>query len=154
MNPRAACRLATLGFDQVYDYVPGKVDGLARSLPREGENAKERRTVDGARDDVVTVRMDERMGDVRARVEASPYGSAFVLSERGAVLGRLRKAALEAHPDARAEDVMHPGPSTVRAHMPLDTLRNRLEKRNLTTTVVATPEGVLLRVVRRADRGT
>lgn len=153
MSPRAACRLATLGFDQVYDYVPGKVDWLARGLPREGENANERRAIDAARDDVVTVRMDERMGDVRPRVEASPYGFAFVVAERGAVLGRLRKAALEGDPDARAEDVMDPGPSTVRAHMPLDTLRNRLEKRNLTTAVVTTPDGVLLGAVRRADLG-
>jgi Mg/Co/Ni transporter MgtE len=153
MSPRAACRLATLGFDQVYDYVPGKVDWLARGLPREGENANERRAIDAARDDVVTVRMDERMGDVRPRVEASPYGFAFVVAEGGAVLGRLRKAALEGDPDARAEDVMDPGPSTVRAHMPLDTLRNRLEKRNLTTAVVTTPEGALLGAVRRADLG-
>ena len=39
MSPRAVCRLEALGFQQVYDYVPGKVDWLARGLPREGEKA-------------------------------------------------------------------------------------------------------------------
>jgi rhodanese-related sulfurtransferase len=37
MSPRAACRLDTLGFEHVYDYMPGKFDCLARGLPREGE---------------------------------------------------------------------------------------------------------------------
>ena len=32
MSPRAACRLAALGFEQVYDYMPSKVDWLARGL--------------------------------------------------------------------------------------------------------------------------
>ena len=43
MSPRAACRLETLGFSEVYDYVAGKADWLARGLPREGEKAGERR---------------------------------------------------------------------------------------------------------------
>lgn len=48
MSPRAACRLATLGFEQIYDYVAGKSDWLARGLPREGEKAAESRAVDFA----------------------------------------------------------------------------------------------------------
>jgi hypothetical protein len=39
MSPRAACRLDTLGFEHVYDYMPGKVDWLARNLPVEGTAA-------------------------------------------------------------------------------------------------------------------
>ena len=34
MSPRAACRLDTLGFEHVYDYLTGKYDWLARGLPR------------------------------------------------------------------------------------------------------------------------
>lgn len=37
MSPRAACRLETLGFHHVYDYMPGMADWLARGLPREGD---------------------------------------------------------------------------------------------------------------------
>lgn len=151
MSPRAACRLEALGFMPVYDYVPGKVDWLARGLPREGDNAGERRAVDAARDDVVTARLDDRVGDVRPRVDASPYGFAFVTADDGTLLGRLRKAALDGDPNARCEDVMDSGPSTVRADTPLDDLRDRLDKRGLTTAVVTTPEGVLMGVVRRGD---
>jgi hypothetical protein len=36
MRPRAAWWLERLGFPQVYDYVPGKMDWLSFSLPHEG----------------------------------------------------------------------------------------------------------------------
>jgi hypothetical protein len=151
MSPRAACRLEALGFKQVYDYLPGKVDWLARGLPREGEKAGQRRAVDVARDDAATCGPKERMGEVRPRVEASPYGFGLVVSERGTLLGRLRKVALDDDPSSRAEDVMEPGPSTIRADTPLDQLHDRLDRRGLKTAVVTTPEGVLLGVVRRDD---
>ena len=151
MSPRAACRLETLGFSRVYDYVPSKVDWLARGLPREGTKAAERRAIDAVRDDVVTARLHEPVGEVRARVAASDYGFAFVVAPGRTLLGRLRKAALEADPDALAEELMDAGPSTVRADTPLHELRERLEKRDLKTAVVTNPEGVLLGVVRRGD---
>ena len=39
MSPRAACRLATIGFQAVYDDMPSKVDWLARGLQMEGQGA-------------------------------------------------------------------------------------------------------------------
>ena len=36
MSPRAACRLESLGFGEVYDYVAGKLDWMAAGLPTEG----------------------------------------------------------------------------------------------------------------------
>ena len=151
MSPRAACRLAALGFEAVYDYLPGKADWLARGLPREGAKAGEHRAGDVARDDVVTCALDERIADIRARVEASPYGFALVTSPGGTLLGRLGRTALEAAPDATAEELMEPGPPTVRADTALAELRDRLDRRNRRTAVVTTPEGVLLGVVRRDD---
>lgn len=151
MSPRAACRLETLGFEHVYDYVPGKTDWLARRLQREGDSAKEQRAGDLARDDVVTARLGESVEEIRPRVEASPYGFGFVVAEDGTLLGRLRKAALKSAPQATAESVMEPGPSTIRADTALDGLRKRLEERGLKTAVVTTPEGKLLGVVRLSD---
>jgi len=151
MSPRAACRLEALGFQEVYDYVPGKVDWLARGLPRQGAKATEKRAVDVVRHDVVTVRLNQRMADVRPRVGASPYGFALVVAQDGTVLGRLRKAALHGEPGARVEEVMEPGPATVRADTSLNTLRERLDERDLTTAVVTTPEGVLMGMIRRKD---
>ena len=151
MSPRAACRLATLGFTQVYDYMPGKVDWLARGLPREGEKASEPRAVDVARDDVVTCALTGRIGDVRERVEASPYRFAFVVTEDGVLLGRLRRAALEGDERLTAEEVMEAGPSTVRADTPPSELAERLDRRDLKTAVITDPEGRLMGLVRRED---
>jgi hypothetical protein len=149
MSPRAACRLATIGFKEIYDYMPGKVDWMARGLPLEGEKAGQPRAIDMAHTDAVTCGLKDAIGAVRQRVAQSPYGFAFVLDHDGVLLGRLRKAALEANPATKAEEVMEPGPSTTRPDLPPDELLARLERANLTTAVLTDPEGRLLGVVRR-----
>jgi Mg/Co/Ni transporter MgtE len=151
MSPRAACQLETLGFGQVFDYVEGKADWLARGLPTEGERAGERRAGQLARRDAATCRLSERMGDVRPRVDASPYGFALVVTDGDVLLGRLRRAALEGDPDQRAEDMMEAGPSTIRMDTALDALAERLERSGLKTAVVSTPDGALVGLVRRDD---
>ena len=151
MSPRAACRLETLGFARVYDYVLGKADWLAHGLPTEGDQAGVPRAKDLLRDDVVTAQLNEPVGAVRERVARSPYGFAFVLAQDGTLLGRLRKAALDGDPDAAAQLVMEAGPSTVRADTKLEKLAERMRNHNLQAMVVTTPEGRLLGVVRRDD---
>ena len=151
MSPRAACRLATLGFTDVYDYVAGKADWLARGLPVEGTRAADPSVREFARDDVASCRLDERVGSVRSRVEASPFGFALVLSESGVLLGRLRAAALDGDPDALAGDVMEPGPSTIRPDTPPNALLERLRSRGLRHAIVTTPDGELVGVVSRVE---
>jgi predicted transcriptional regulator len=65
------------------------------------------------------------------------------------LLGRLRKAALDGDPDAVAEAVMEAGPSTVRPDTSLEELVGGMQKANLTTTLVSTPEGVFMGLLRR-----
>ena len=151
MSPRAACRLATLGFEHVYDYALGKVDWMARALPVQGDKAATPRAIDFARPDVVTCSPEERVDSIRPRVEASPHGFAFVTSADGVLFGRLRKATLEGDPQRRAGDVMEPGPSTSRPDLDPGELLTKLRKADLTTAVLSDPEGRLLGVVRRAD---
>ena len=151
MSPRAACRLEALGFAEVYDYVSGKADWLARGLPREGDNAGEPRAVDLLVDDVVACALAEPIADIRERVAESRYGFAFVVSPNRVMLGRLRRAALEGDPHLVAEEVMEPGPSTIRADSQLEPLAERMRRRDLTALPVTTPEGELLGVVRRDD---
>jgi CBS domain-containing protein len=131
--------------------MPGKVDWLARALPTEGEEAGVRRAHHLVVQDVVTCTLDERIEAVRERVAESRYRFAFVVSGGGVLLGRLRRAALEGDAAARAEDVMEPGPSTIRADMQREPLLERMRRRDLTGLPVTDPEGRLLGLVRRDD---
>jgi CBS-domain-containing membrane protein len=151
MSPRAACRLQLLGFVEVYDYVAGKADWLATGLATEGNQAQLPRAKDVLRHDAVIARPEEPVGLVAGRVARSPYGFALVVAQDTTLLGRLRKAALDGDPAARAEQVMEAGPSTIRADRPLTELAERLRSRALRTAVVAAPDGKLLGVVRRID---
>jgi hypothetical protein len=146
MSPRAACRLEALGFTELYDYVTGKADWLARALPTEGDEPRPPRVADLPRDDVATAEPHERIADVLPRVHGSPYRFALVTSRGRVLLGRLRRAALEGDPAATAEQVMEAGPSTIRPDTEATALARRLRTRELTTAVVTDPDGVLLGV--------
>jgi CBS domain-containing protein len=136
----------------VHDYVPGKVDWLARALPVQGELAQARTAGKLAKADVVTVPLDAPIGDARQRVAESPYGFGLVVHDGDIVLGRLRMSAMkEAPDDARAEEVMSPGPSTVRADTEADELAKKLDDKGLKTALVTNPEGRLIGVVMRKD---
>jgi CBS-domain-containing membrane protein len=100
---------------------------------------------------VVTRRLDDRVGPLREEIERSPYGFALVTTITGVLLGRLRFSALGDDPDARAEDVMEPGPSTVRADTPAGELAGRLAEQSLKTAIVTTPQGRLIGVARREE---
>jgi rhodanese-related sulfurtransferase len=152
MSPRAACWLTTMGFTRVHDYAFGKVDWLAHGLPAEGAHADRPTAGHLARRDAVTCSIEDRARDVLARVVASPYGFALVLSPAGVLLGRLRRSVLETVGEADGiESIIEPGPSTIRAHLTSDELRRRAEESGVRTLVVTTPGGVLLGVVRRDD---
>jgi rhodanese-related sulfurtransferase len=152
MSPRAASWLTTMGFTRVHDYAFGKVDWLAHGLPAEGTHADRPTAGRLARRDAVTCSIEEQARDVLARVVASPYGFALVLSPAGVLLGRLRRSILETAGDADGiESIVEPGPSTIRSHLTGDELRERLEDSAVRTLVVTTPGGVLLGVVRRDD---
>ena len=151
MSPRAACRLETLGFAEVYDYAAGKVDWLAHNLPVEGEDAAPPTAGRVARDDVVRLTLDDRVGEVRERIVASPYGFGLVVSAGDVLLGRLRGSALDCDPALSAEQVMEAGPSTVRPHTAAGDLARRLAERDLQWAIVTDPEGRLLGVARRED---
>lgn len=150
MSPRAACRLVTLGFEEVYDYAPGKVDWIANGLPVKGSWDQTATAGAFARMDVATCRLTDRAAVVRERLEASPYGFALVLADVGkTLLGRVRRSAIGEDPDVLAEELIEPGPSTVRAHVEAGELARRLRERDLRTAVVTAPDGRLLGVVRR-----
>lgn len=151
MSPRAAWRLESLGFGEVYDYGTGKQNWLASGLPVEGTNAEMVRSGGVARDDVPTCRLDERLGDVRGRVEASGFDTCVVVNEQRVVFGLLRPKHLEGDPDRSVERAMQPGPSTFRPHVSAAELGEYMVRHDLPSAPITTGEGVLVGLLLRED---
>src|SRR5712692_8131392 len=149
MSSRAAWRLETLGFTQVYRYEPGKSDWFANGLPIDGKGASVPRAGDVARRDVPTCSLGEHVGDARDRVRAAGWDTCLVVTDGNVVLGRLRKAELASDAAAVVDDVMEPGPTTIRPNAPLETLVPRLKERRVGATIVTVPSGRLIGVLFR-----
>jgi len=148
MSVRAAWRLETLGFEQVFRYGPGKEDWMAAGLPIEGSKASIPRVGSVARRDIPTCRLDERLGGVSARVLATGWDQCVVVNEGNIVLGRLRRPALEGDADAIVATVMEPGPVTYRPHVVAEDAARTLAERHVQSVLVTTGDGELIGVFR------
>ena len=128
----------------------GKLDWLAAGLPTEGTNAERPRAADVARADVPTCRLDERVERVRERVRAAGWDACVVVNDERVVLGLLRQEELE-RPEGRIEQVMRPGPSTFRPHVPIEELAHFMVAHDLPTSPITSSDGRLIGVLRRED---
>jgi CBS domain-containing protein len=151
LSPRAAWRLESFGFTQVYDYAAGKLDWLAAGLPTEGTNAERPRAGDVARRDVPTCNLDERLGDVRERVRAAGWDACVVVNQESVVLGLLRVKELEGDPDQRIEQGMRPGPSTFRPFVSIEEMAVFMGEHNLPNSPITTSDGKLVGLLVRED---
>ena len=104
-----------------------------------------------AREDVVTCTLRDEVGRIRELVTASPYPFALVKSADGILLGRLRASMLDCDPELHAEDVMEPGPSTVRPHKTAAGIAEQLAEKELRWAIVTTPHGELIGVAARTE---
>ncbi|MGH9231524.1 MAG: CBS domain-containing protein, partial [Acidimicrobiales bacterium] len=80
--------------------------------------------------------------------------SVVVVNDRGIVLGRVNPGRVEAADSTPVEDVMEPGPATVRAHEPLAPLLERMGHRGVDEVIVTTPQGELLGVIQHPVKTT
>jgi CBS domain-containing protein len=151
MSPRAAWRLESLGFTDVYDFAAGKAAWLAAGLPIEGTNATTARAGEHAHRDVPTCHLDEPLANVRERVRAAGWDTCIVVNQQRIVLGRLGRNTLATDDDQTVEDALCAGPSTIRPDTPLDAIVERLHEKNLTSALVTTLEGELIGVLRLED---
>lgn len=149
MSPRAAWRLEQLGYGPVYDYVAGKVDWMAAGLPTVRAEDAERRALDAADRDPPTIAPDARLDEATA---ADGKG-VIVINEHQIVLGHIPPSRLGDAGPRLAESVMDVGPTTVRAHEPLDPLLERMARRNVKEVIVTTPDGELSGAVYRSQSG-
>ncbi|HXF97576.1 MAG TPA: CBS domain-containing protein [Gaiellaceae bacterium] len=151
MSPRAASRLESIGFEQVYEYAAGKADWGSAGLPLEGENGSETRVGAYVRRDVPTCRLEDRLHDVCDELDATGWDTCFVVDEARVVLGRIGRRAIRRREDVTAEDAMTSGPSTVRPSMRLADAVARMRDQRLTNLPVTTSDGKLIGLLTRPD---
>jgi CBS domain-containing protein len=155
MSPRAAWRLEGLGFSEVYDYAPSKVDWFAAGLPMEGALAEVPTVGDVAHRDVPTCTPEEKVGEVRGRIRGTGWDRCWdrcvVVNEQRVVLGLLREKELASDPEAAAEKAMRAGPTTVRPDTPAGKMVERMQKRGAASVLVTTPDGELVGLMYRED---
>lgn len=145
MGPRAAWRLESLGFEDVYDYVGSKMDWVGAGLPFEGTRAGQPSLQTLAEGDVPTCSLDDTVGDVRARV--GDRGFCVVTNHARVVLGLVRAESLGTDDEQRIGGVSREGPKTIRPHLrPVDVLPE-IEKMSRPYLLVTNLDGTLVGVV-------
>src|SRR6266851_6554263 len=144
MSARAASRLATLGFSNVYRYQAGRADWFAAGLPREGRDARVPRVADVAEREVETCRLDERAGDVRHRVGSDGGKPLIVVDAERVVLGLVNSDALAGDPATPVEEVMDSAPVTFRPNVRAGEMPDYLKKQGVQHAIVTTSDGVLI----------
>src|SRR2546426_403793 len=144
MSARAAARLATLGFTDVYRYQAGKADWFAAGLPREGAEAHVPRVADVAERDVPTCGLHERVGDLQERVQTARRDVCVVVNAERIVLGIVEAEALSSDPATVVENIMKPDPVTFRPHLRTGEIPEYVRKRQVRHVLVTTSDGVLI----------
>lgn len=140
MSPRAANRLESLGFTEVYDYVAGKVDWCANSLPCEGGEAAVPRLGELAHPDVPTCEPHESTVDVRQRL--ADWDVAVVVDAHRVVLGIVRRDDMAE--GRKAGEVMREGPVTHRPDVPAADMAHQLLDHPVPRVLVTNGDGTLV----------
>jgi hypothetical protein len=98
---------------------------------------------------VPTCGLDDTVGV--ARQAAGEWGTCIVVNERRIVFGRMFKPELDGDPRRRVGDVMRPGTSTFRPNVSATEMREYMDRKHHETSLVTTPDGRLVGLVRRED---
>jgi len=151
MSPRAAWRLESLGFHEVYDYAVGKLDWLAAGLPTEGTNAQKPRAGTLARKDVPTCHLDERLIEVRQRALAAGWNAAIVVNSERVVFGLLRAKELAGDDGQLISHAMRPGPSTFRPYVLAAEMAKTMADHKLESSPITTSDGRLVGLLLQKD---
>lgn len=153
LSARAAWRLKSVGFQEVYRYTPGKADWLAAGWEIEGTEAKKARVRQMIQKDVPTCLLRERIEDVRSRRRPN-QDLCVVVNDRNVVLGVIQGETWNANHEARIANVMQPGPRTIRPNLDPKDAQKILRKYDASTAIVTTSDGELLGIIRIAQKNT
>jgi rhodanese-related sulfurtransferase len=152
LAPRAAWRLASIGFIQVYYYPGGKNDWLANGLPIEGELADKTIIANLADLDVPTCSRMDRMRDIRVKVKQEGWNTCIVVNDSLVVLGQLQSVDLEkANPDWTAEQTMKRDPTTCRLDLYPEEASEIIRNNNLDGLILTFTDGKLFGYLKKED---
>src|SRR5207249_7407639 len=153
LSARAAWRLESMGFQEVYRYTPGKADWLAAALDTQGTQARKVRIRQMIHKDVPTCSLRERLEDVKSRFRPS-QDMCIVVNDRNIVLGVIQGDTWDANPLSRVADVMQPGPRTIRPDLDPKDAEKLLKNYDAPNAIVTTSDGELLGIVKIAQKKT
>lgn len=151
LSARAAWRLESMGFQEVYRYTPGKADWLAAGWETEGTEARKVRIRAMIHKDVPTCGLRERLEDVKSRRRPN-QDLCVVINDRNIVMGVIQGETWDANPLARVVDVMQPGPRTLRPDLEPKDAQRILRNYDAPVAIITTSDGELLGVVRIAQK--
>jgi rhodanese-related sulfurtransferase len=151
LSARAAWRLESMGFQEVYRYTPGKADWLAAGWETEGTHAKKVRIRQMIQKEVPTCSLRERLEDVKSRRRPN-QDLCVVVNDRNIVLGVIQGERWNANPQARVADVMQPGPRTIRPDLEPKDAQKMLRNYDAPSAIVTTSDGELLGIIRIAQK--
>jgi predicted transcriptional regulator len=86
-----------------------------------------------------------------ARLSAGDWGTCIVVTEQRVVFGRMFKPELDGDPKGRVGDVMRSGTSTFRPNVSAVEMLKYMDRKRHDTSLVTTPDGRLVGLVRRED---
>jgi rhodanese-related sulfurtransferase len=153
LSARAAWRLESMGFQEVYRYTPGKADWLAAGWETEGAEAKKVRIRLMIHKDVPTCSLRERLEDVKSRRRPN-YDLCVVVNDRNIVMGVIQGDTWDANPQSRVVDIMQPGPRTLRPDLEPKDAQKLLRNYDAPSAIITTSDGELLGIIRIAQKKT
>ena len=150
-SARAAWRLESMGFQEVYRYTAGKADWLAAGFDTEGHDATKPRLKQVLKRSILTCAPKDRLGTVKNR-RPRPTDVCVVLNDRGIVLGVIEGEAWDRDPLKTAAEVMNPAPRTFRPDSDPTEVMKDLRKEDLDHALVTTSDGELVGFVQRREK--
>jgi rhodanese-related sulfurtransferase/CBS domain-containing protein len=151
MSARAAWRLVSLGFAQVFRYTAGKADWSAYGLPTEGKSVTPNRAGNLARRDVPTCSLSDRADTVRQQLQKNGVKLCAVLNEHRVLLGQISTEHVESQAGSTAEEIMTSAPTTFRPNAAFEDLCEFFKAHKAETVWVTTNDGELVGLLHRVD---
>ena len=124
---------------------------MASGLKTEGKNSQKPRAGDLARKDTPTAALNERLADVRQRVQQAGFDAVVVVDEHRVVLGLLRSKELAQDGELPMEKAMRPGPSTFRPYVSAKEMADFMTGHKLESSPVTTSDGKLVGLLYQTD---